>query len=116
MNEAINTLLQASPPLALALAINLLVFFLKKAKRFPDDYLPVAAMFIGAMAYPWIADVTNAVPSVKSPFLYNTVIGAAIGGLSVAFNQQFRQLFGLKTGQTVFLDKPQKPAKKEVRP
>lgn len=116
MNEAINTLLQASPPLALVLAINLLLYGLKRAPWPPNWSLPMIAMLVGAVAYPFIADIAKPTLTVKSPLAYNVVLGFALGGLSVAFNQQFRQILGLKTGDTVLVRKPKQPTKKEITP
>jgi hypothetical protein len=106
MNETINTLLEASPPLILALAINLLLYALKRTPWPPDWALPMIAMAVGALVYPFIADIAKQVPTVKSPLVYNIVLGSAIGGMSVALNQQFRQILGLKTSNTEFITKP----------
>lgn len=111
MNEAINTLLQASPPLLLALAINLLLYALKRMPWYPNEYLPITAVVVGAAVYPWIADATNVVANVRSPLAYSVVLGAAIGGLSVAMHQQVRQFLGLGTGNTQFTTKPEEPPK-----
>lgn len=109
MNEAINTLFEASPPLALALAINFLLYSLKKTKQFRDEMLPITAVIFGALVYPWIADIAKVVPVVKSPLVYNMVFGSGIGGLSVAMHQQVKQWLGLRTSDTEINSKPKDP-------
>lgn len=81
METQIENLVNMSSPVLLALVINLMVFALKKWKAFPDAQLPLAAMLLGAIGYAGLEGVNPR----------NLILGMAIGGLAVAFNQQLRQ-------------------------
>ena len=88
--EFIEIILQSSPPVLLAISINLVIFFLKKSPV-ADWTLPFIAMALGAILYPLIAEVRELPHNVKSPVIHSAVIGLAIGGFSVAINQGWRQ-------------------------
>lgn len=109
MNELIDQILTLSPPVALALAINIFVLFVRKIPGVPAWCLPFIALIVGGFAYPQIADVSKVSFNVKNPALFNVIIGVCIGGMSVCFNQMFKQFverFGGKTGDTAQWPKP----------
>ena len=101
--EWLDAILQCSPPLALALAINLALFASKRIPM-PGWVRPILAMGIGAIAYPFLADISKLNYNVRSPALYLTLIGTSIGGLSVCFNQVVRQWIKSKTGSDPMSD------------
>ena len=97
MNE-LSQLSELSPPILLALALNLLGSFLKKSP-IQDWLIPFVLIGVGAAVYPVIAEVGKVSFAVASPTAFNAVIGAVIGGASVGINQAFRQFTNRKDNQ-----------------
>ncbi len=89
----LEQLLELSPPVVLALALNCIGWGLKKSPL-AGWLLPLALMALGGAAYPFVAEVGKVSFAVRNPAAFNVVIGIAIGGLSVGLNQAFRQVFG----------------------
>lgn len=95
MNE-LTELLQASPPIALALALNVLGVALKKSPL-PNWVIPTVLPVIGAFAYPFIAETGKVGFTVRNPDVLLGVYGFVIGSASVGLNQIFRQFLGRLT-------------------
>lgn len=100
MEEELLKILNSSSPVLVAIVIMFIVWGLKKAPAFPGWLLPFAAMALGAVFYPMLEGWTQ-----------KTLIqGLCVGGLAVAFNQQFRQLLerigAMKSGDTEVIKKP----------
>lgn len=106
MNE-LTEILQASPPIALAVALNLLGLALKKSP-IADWLIPLLLPAIGAGVYPFIAEAGKINFECKNPMLLMGVYGFAIGAGSVGLNQMLRQLIGLKNGGDTRFFKRQK--------
>lgn len=104
----LESILDLSPPFLLALAINFLLLFGKRAPFVPDWTLPLLAMAAGGLVYPLISDAAKVSYQCRHPDAFNAVMGVAIGGMAVAFHQTFRQIIGLgrqvaKEGDTACL-------------
>lgn len=91
----LSQLSELSPPILLALALNLLGAFLKKSP-IQDWLIPFVLIVAGAIVYPTIAEVGKVSFDVSNPVMFNAVIGAVIGGASVGINQAFRQFITRK--------------------
>ena len=78
-------------------------------KRSPvEDWLiPFILIGLGALLYPFIADVTEIARGVKHPGIYRVVVGATIGTVSVGTHGTFRQFLRRKgdDGTTKFYRK-----------
>lgn len=85
MENLINDLLKLSPPLLLALALNLFGWGLRQYPGFNNKWIPLTLMFVGGIVYPFIGKTPE---NTRAACM---VVGFCIGGLSVAINQQFRQ-------------------------
>lgn len=105
MNE-LTELLQASPPIALAIALNFLGLGLKKSPL-ADWLIPLLLPAIGAAVYPFIADAGKINFECKNPMALMAVYGFAIGAGSVGLHQALRQFTGRRngSGNTEFLKK-----------
>ena len=92
----IQELTQLSPPAALALAL----YFVGKAlKKSPvaDWLIPFLLPLCVALVFPFLAETANVSYTVKSPAMFNAVVGFCIGGASVAVDQAVRQFRGRNT-------------------
>lgn len=106
MNE-IMEIVQSSPPIALAIALNLLGLALKKSP-IQNWIIPLALPVAGAIAYPFIAESGKINFECKNPDMLLAVYGFVIGSGSVGLNQMLRQFLDRKngSGNTEFLKKP----------
>lgn len=91
--ETLTDILQLSPPLALALLLNLVGFGLKKSKL-PDWTIPLILIGIGAGTFPFIAETAKVSYQCHNPSILMAIYGGCIGGLSVGLNQALRQFMG----------------------
>jgi len=111
-SKVFDNLVQLSPPFLLALGINFMMLFLRRIPYMQshDWLLPIFALVIGGIVYPYVAEVGKVSYNVKNPAVLLHIIGFAIGGLSVAFHQIFKQLmkkfFNIQTGDTMIMIKP----------
>jgi hypothetical protein len=109
MNE-LTDILQASPPIALAIALNLLGLAWKKMPV-ANWMIPIVLPLIGAVVFPFIAERGKINFECQNPAILLGVYGFAIGAASVGLNQMLRQFIGRKngTGETEFLKKQDIP-------
>lgn len=105
MNE-LTELLQSSPPIALALALNAIGLALKKSPL-QSWLIPLLLPTIGAVAYPFIAEVGKVNFECRNPDLLLAIYGFVIGSGSVGLNQMLRQFLDRRNedGETKFLKK-----------
>lgn len=98
--------IQASPPIALAVALNFLGLGLKKSP-IADWLIPLLLPAVGAAVYPFIAEAGRINFECKNPMALMAVYGFAIGAGSVGLHQALRQFIGRKngSGNTEFLKK-----------
>lgn len=107
MTDLINNLTQLSPPVALATALWVVGNALKRS-RVENWLIPFILPLLGALAYPFIADMSKVSYEVHSPMLFNALIGLAIGGTATAMDQAAWQWLSRTKnteGQTTFLAK-----------
>lgn len=97
MNE-FTDLLQSSPPVALALALNVVGLALKKAPV-PNWIIPLVLPVLGALLYPFIAEAGKVNFECRNPDVLLGVHGAMIGAGSVGINQMLRQFLGRKEAE-----------------
>ena len=87
-----------SPPVALLIFLYVIGGVLKKAAFFPDRFLPITQVLLGAAIYPVLS---SAVPvGYYHPLATQIFWGALIGGGTVAANQSIKQ-FLAKRGITL---------------
>ena len=89
----LTDILQASPPLALAVALNVVGEALKRSPV-PNWMLPLILPLLGALAYPFIAEAGKVNYEVARPDVLLGIYGFCIGAASVGLNQMFRQFLG----------------------
>ena len=89
MDEILN-IVKLSPPLALALALNVVGMAIKQSKL-PDWTIVWILPALGAVFYPWIAVPSASLALVHHPTILNGIYGVLIGSASVGFNQLLRQ-------------------------
>jgi hypothetical protein len=82
---ALNDLLQLSPPLLLALALNLIGYALR-ASPIPNWTIPFLLMSAGGVAGPYILADGDALLAER------VLRGVVLGGFAVGLNQAWRQL------------------------
>lgn len=95
MNLDLDQITQLSPPVALAAALWVLGSILKRSPV-PDWLIPFFLPLAGAVAFPFIADVSEVNFNVKSPAAFQAVIGFCIGGAAVAMNEAGKQFLNRK--------------------
>jgi hypothetical protein len=88
--EEFKNIIQLSPPLALALALNVVGMAIKQTKL-PDWTIVWVLPALGALIYPWIAVNTPTLELVRHPVVLNGIYGALIGAGSIGLNQLLRQ-------------------------
>jgi prepilin signal peptidase PulO-like enzyme (type II secretory pathway) len=115
MNE-LTTLLQSSPPIALAIGLNLLGLALKTSP-IKNWLIPILLPVMGAAVYPFISEQGAINFQVKNPDALQAVYGFVIGAGSVGLNQMLRQFTGRKdeNGDTQFIKKTE-TTKEEPKP
>lgn len=115
MNE-LTELLQASPPVALAIALNFLGLGLKKSPV-ANWLIPLLLPAVGAAVYPFIADAGKINFECRNPMALMAVYGFAIGSASVGLNQMLRQFLGRKnsSGDTEFFSRKNAQSKEEPK-
>jgi hypothetical protein len=97
-----------SPPVLLALVLNGIGLFLKRSP-INDWLIPFILIALGAIIYPFIADVAEVAEGTRNATAYRVVVGAAIGVVSVGAHATIKQFLGRKngTGQTDYIRKPE---------
>lgn len=105
MNE-LTELLQSSPPIALALALNAVGLALKRSP-IACWLIPFILPILGAAAYPFIAEPGKVNFECRNPDLLLAIYGFVIGSGSVGINQMLRQFLDRRNedGDTKFLKK-----------
>jgi hypothetical protein len=95
-----------SPPLLLAVVLNGVGIFLKRSPL-KDWMIPFILITLGAVIYPFIADVTEIHKGTRNAVAYRVVVGSAIGVISVGVHSTLKQFIGRKNGssQTTFIRK-----------
>lgn len=88
--ELVDNITQLSPPAALAAALWVVGNAIKKS-RFENWLIPFVLPLLGALAFPFIAETANVNYQVRSPMLFNGLIGMAIGGAATGLDQMFGQ-------------------------
>ena len=98
-----SDILEYSPPVALAIALNLLGLALKKSPV-ANWLIPLLLPFIGMGVYPFISLPMHY--QVPNPTVLMAVYGFCIGAGSVGLNQAIKQVIGAKkNGDTTFFEK-----------
>lgn len=105
MNE-LTELLQSSPPIALALALNAIGLALKKSPV-ACWLIPFILPALGAGIYPFIAEAGKVNFECRNPDMLLAIYGFVIGSGSVGINQMLRQFLDRRNedGETKFLKK-----------
>lgn len=111
-SDVVEGLMKVSPPVLLSLGLNFILMYIGKIPKIKDEkdwLLPLIALGLGGLLYPFVAEIGKVSYTVKYPVMLNIIFGICIGGLSVATNKMFkelmRKLFGVPTGDTVIMDK-----------
>lgn len=84
---------QLSPPIALALALNLLGMALKRSPM-PSWGIPTVLPLLGGVAYPFIAETGKVSFECRNPDVLLAIYGVVIGAGAVGLNQAVRQFLG----------------------
>jgi hypothetical protein len=82
---------ELAPPLVLSFVLNGFGYFLKQTPYSKDWAIPFILMILGAIIYPFVAELDKMQFNVKSITVFNALIGAGIGALAVGLNQAFKQ-------------------------
>lgn len=114
MNDAsalMNQLLELSPPVAFLLALNALLFVLRKTPQVPNWSLQWVALAVGTFVYPMITDPAKVSFAVQNPKVAQAITGFLIGFAAIGTNKWFRdrlEQLGFKaaTSDTTFTVKP----------
>jgi len=94
--DLVENLTQLSPPMALAVALWFFGYGLKRSPM-PDWLIPFVLPCVGAALFPFIAETASVSYSVKSPALFNAIIGFCIGGAAVTMNEAVKQFANRKS-------------------
>ena len=97
--DLVENLTQLSPPMALAVALWFFGYGLKRSPM-PDWLIPFVLPVVGAALFPFVAETASVSYSVKSPALFNAIIGFCIGGAAVAMNEAAKQFLSRKDPPT----------------
>lgn len=127
----VDSILKMSPPVALMVGLNSVMYFLRRTPKLPMWLVPWIIMFLGSTIYPLITHSGDMIFSVPYPVVAQAIIGLIIGFSAIGSHRLFEQTvwrFGLdKNGtndqrtdepvdhETVFLTK-QEADKKRHRP
>lgn len=90
LKDVIDPLFTYSPPVLLAIVIIMIVHYVKRIPVIQSWHIPLVAMAIGAIVFPFIADTAKVPFNVRNPTVLNMMYGLAIGGLAIAFHQVFK--------------------------
>jgi uncharacterized membrane protein YqaE (UPF0057 family) len=95
-----------SPTILLAVVLNGVGVFLKRSPL-KDWLIPFVLIALGALIYPFIADVTELHSGTRNATAYRVVVGSAIGVISVGVHATLKQFIGRKgdSGQTDFIQR-----------
>lgn len=96
LNNLIGGLLDASPPFVLGFALWVLGVFLKSTPRVENWCIPFVMAFGGAILYPFVAEVGKVSYNVRSPLMFNVVMGFGIGGGAVLADQMRKRWLEFK--------------------
>lgn len=119
MMEQLNELLNLSPPVGLLVFLFFLGVILKKADIFPNRFIPLTQLLLGAGIYPFLAAV---VPNgYYYPLAAKVFLGGLIGAGTVALHQVIKQYLekkGLKLNgeDTDFVSKSTEKPNEEKPP
>lgn len=104
--EEIDKLLELSPLLLLALALNVVGLMLKSVNWHPDRLIPLTLPVLGAVIWPFLAEAAPVswVEKLDRPWLIYGLFGLVAGAICVWGHQAVRQMFGWKDAKDV--DKP----------
>src|SRR5512139_1426248 len=83
MNEQIKAIMEASPPVLLAIVLNVFRYLLKKSPV-SNWVIPWALVLGGGVIFPFICDKQTVVYNAEYPWVYTFILGCCVGGLSVA--------------------------------
>lgn len=83
LTSSINELLELSPPVMLALLLNIVGALLKKSPV-PNWIIPWCLIVMGGVLFPFVAEQQTVVYNSYNPTVYTVIIGCCIGGASVA--------------------------------
>lgn len=82
MNINIQAIQELSPPILLMVFLNVIGWVLKRTP-FPNNWIPLALLFLGGLTYPFIYDRGQVVLNVEYPLALVIIYGVCIGGASV---------------------------------
>lgn len=93
MNELdITKLLELSEPMAVMIAINIVLALLKRVPQVKNWTLPMIAVVLGGVTYPLIADPAKVSFGAHNPTAALVITGVIIGYAAVGFHQKFKQI------------------------
>jgi hypothetical protein len=101
----LNEIVQLSPPIALALGLNIVGAAIKKIGRL-DSAIPLVLISLGAVIYPFISEMGKVDYECRNPMVLLGIYGALIGSASVGLNQMFRQFLATKDSGSTDTNKP----------
>ena len=99
----LSDIIDLSPPVALALMLNLVGMAMKRSP-IADWVIPWVMMGLGSLVYGMVASTADIGYDVRYPQLLNFIHGACIGGASVGLHQTVKQ----------FIEQPAKPRRDDV--
>lgn len=85
----IDDIAKLSPPVLLAMFLNVIGLMFSKTPIFDNKYIPLTLTALGAILYPFIGTPEA---TINHPQVKLAILGALIGAASVGLNQVLRQL------------------------
>lgn len=87
VNDAFNTLLSASPELLTALICIIFGYMLRMVSAFPNKFIPLSCLVVGAVAYSLIKSTADLNPSIHNPAAARAIFGMIIGFAAWIFHK-----------------------------
>lgn len=108
MDDIINSLFTASPPVLLMLVLNGIGIALKRTPKMPNWAIPWALIILGGIAYPFVGEWSATVKSARFPTGLMVIYGVGIGLAAVGFYEGLLRKF-LPAKETTAPDAPEPP-------
>lgn len=99
LSSTINGLLQLSPPVILGVVLWIIGRMMKAVPFIQNWSIPFVVSFLGAITYPFVAEIGEMSYNVKLPWLLNVLFGFAIGASPVLVDQMKQQWGNFKSAK-----------------
>jgi hypothetical protein len=91
LEALVDSILKMSPPVALMVGLNSLMYYLRRTPHIPLWLVPWVIMILGAVTYPMITNSGDMIFTVPYPLVAQSIIGFIIGFAAIGVHRLFEQ-------------------------